>query len=1790
MRIFRSKTKLLSLFLAICMVTSLVPTVAFANGDASPVQIEVKNSQNGNTQYKLNDGNWIDLNVSQVWDITGVSNGDIVTVRALPNQDQELDTFGTQLYVDGIQETIDCNALHTESGWSFTYTEGKNYKVCVEYRGGGNHGSSGNPGEICFTCQSNIITGGSVFYKLNETEDFTKVSEENNQYNSITLTDADTSVTIKFVAYEDYRLDTTRGVTLRINGNEVFRSTDTNISDFTSESGYTFNISELIGDGSVSESSFDLEFGFETANDNPGGSGDPQPGDTFTPGIRINDRGVTPTVEGAASPQNDGNYTFAEDSNSATVDFTESDSENRVRGIAVRVFDSNGQVSSNRLQQKSYTIDDVNKFYEIEVIDYNAIFDNQYRADYDNSGDKTVKVGNVILDRDNTRTFEKGQPIEFTASEVPSKVIVRLNDGENVELEITGSTFTYIPTTDAGFELKVYWSEEEYNYEQFEGTDALPVVVEYTKDSDTALSLSGAEIADADKITCGNNTKVRVASDVESLTFDWGQNTPKRICVEGEEKEPQGTSYTLDLTQDPKRFYRLEFRWYDDPEPDWYTVSWDGGNVTVENGTVTAERVYLGNKTFTIDLEESGKSDTDKIYPIEGLGEYGLVYGGTDLFIGNDVTEEVSIDFKFKPAYGYQLSDILTNETDSLLSGFTANVSEISTFNFEVRPGGTVHFNVVFAEAEDTIDVTDSTNVSDASIANGQNATESGNLKLTIADVNESEVSEELRAQAGESALYLDMNLYQVVSKGGDNGNWENQLEELDGKITVTLKVPAPASGTTYYVVRQHGSGDDVTYDRIPVEYDPETSTITFESDKFSTYALYSAPDNKITTVSLNITAPTAGATVDSIDAAEEPGSPYEASLEWWDLVPQKGSTASLDSLYYDDTFEADRWYCAVLDLKADFGYRFAEQVELQIEGAEQVEIVEHEGNMLEVNVWFKVGNSAETLTPITSVAVTNVTEVAPGIDIVTAEKSTKENAELSGEGYELRSAYYYMWEDSKWSWESSGEFASDTVYGVELNLRVQPGYLFDENVTVTINGEPAQVWSWEDGELEVFLPFDDVTITDVSVSSRTWPIEYNPIDKSPENFYLSSSHSAYTLQFAEFQKLDYGTGAYRSLSETETTFLLGQYHKYRVQAVLKAMDGAVFGDNVSGSFNGTSGTVCEVSDDGKTCTVTRSCAVYYRIESYDDNTESWINGATIQIPTPVVGETPSRGQLAVELELYGTSLAADWYEVPYPGSTYLGNRMDVTDTFMSGKVYLYRLKLVNEDDYRFADGFTTTFQDMDGNDAPCVQKETVTDTARNKEYYLWFELGDIEYEKITHITITGPALDEEGRIPTSDLSAFTIEGGAQLNMASRYPVSSYFGNASFNLVPSASHYFGRGSELTFTYRVRGTEDVFTGSVTTSSNDHLGSASASVKLAEWVYVFGTITVKDKVYDGTTAAELDLSGVELYGVAEGDDVQLSAENVTAVFDSAEVGQNKPVTVTGNFTLTGADAKKYFLFQPTLEGLTASITAQSESTYTITVTPAANGTVTADQTKAQAGTTVTLTVVPDNGYTIETLTVTDGNGDNISVKNLGDGKYSFTMPASEVSIKATFEKIEQPLKNPFVDVEASAYYYDGVLWAVGNGITDGMTPTTFEPERNCTRAQVVTFLWRVAGKPASGSTENPFSDVKEGAWYYDAVLWAVENGITDGMTPTTFEPERNCTRAQVVTFMWRMAGEPTPVSTSHTFTDIKDGSWYYDAVLWAVENGITNGMTPTTFETDRICTRAHIVTFLYRFSAI
>ena len=256
------------------------------------------------------------------------------------------------------------------------------------------------------------------------------------------------------------------------------------------------------------------------------------------------------------------------------------------------------------------------------------------------------------------------------------------------------------------------------------------------------------------------------------------------------------------------------------------------------------------------------------------------------------------------------------------------------------------------------------------------------------------------------------------------------------------------------------------------------------------------------------------------------------------------------------------------------------------------------------------------------------------------------------------------------------------------------------------------------------------------------------------------------------------------------------------------------------------------------------------------------------------------------------------------------------------------------------------------------------------------------------------------------------------------------------------------------------------------------------------------------------------------------------------------------------------------------------SSSSRRYDVSAPSVKHGDVTVSPKSASKGDTVTITVKPDSGYELDTLTVKDASGSKIKVKDKGDGKFTFTMPASKVTVSAEFAEIETL---DFADVPTDAYYYEAVKWAAKKGITGGIGNGLFGPNQPCTRAQIVTFLWRAAGSPEP-KTMSSFADVSMDAYYAKAVAWAVENGITTGTGDGKFSPDATCTRAQSVTFLFRAIGKL--VDSKAEFSDVLADSYYANAVDWAVENGVTNGIGDGLFGPDNSCTRAQIVTFLFR----
>ena len=348
----------------------------------------------------------------------------------------------------------------------------------------------------------------------------------------------------------------------------------------------------------------------------------------------------------------------------------------------------------------------------------------------------------------------------------------------------------------------------------------------------------------------------------------------------------------------------------------------------------------------------------------------------------------------------------------------------------------------------------------------------------------------------------------------------------------------------------------------------------------------------------------------------------------------------------------------------------------------------------------------------------------------------------------------------------------------------------------------------------------------------------------------------------------------------------------------------------------------------------------------------------------------------------------------------------------------------------------------------------------------------------------------------------------------------------------------------------------------------------------------TVTAKDKnAYIGGKAP--DLSKPELnkdYTV----DGLIGKDHLTkepilaydpAMPDMTKIGEAAKIIANGadagsNYSITYAAGKLI---------LSRRSSSSGSVTYPVNVPDKTeNGSVTVSPKNASKGDTVTITVKSDSGYVLETISVTDKNGNDLKLTDKGNGKYTFTMPASKVEVKATFME-DNSVLNFFYDVPNDAYYFEAVKWAAENGITGGVGNSLFAPNQPCTRAQIVTFLWRAAGSPEPKNMSN-FSDVPADSYYAKAVAWAVENGITTGTGDGKFGPDATCTRAQSVTFLFRAS--KASANGAPAFSDVAATAYYAEAVKWATDNGITNGIGDNLFGSDNDCTRAQIVTFLYR----
>ena len=427
--------------------------------------------------------------------------------------------------------------------------------------------------------------------------------------------------------------------------------------------------------------------------------------------------------------------------------------------------------------------------------------------------------------------------------------------------------------------------------------------------------------------------------------------------------------------------------------------------------------------------------------------------------------------------------------------------------------------------------------------------------------------------------------------------------------------------------------------------------------------------------------------------------------------------------------------------------------------------------------------------------------------------------------------------------------------------------------------------------------------------------------------------------------------------------------------------------------------------------------------------------------------------------------------------------------------------------------------------------------------------------------------------IPTADATVFTYNGTEQTYALAEDGAYTITGNKQTN-----------ANEMGY-------------SVTAALKDTANTQWADGTTANKTYTFvigkAVITVKAKdqtAYVGDKAPTLGADSYTVSGLVGEEKLTtqptvkyVGADGSEIAPDMTKTGEVKILAggaaASGNYTIRYEDGKLAVSTRPSSGG-----GSSRPSTHPVKaeVSKDPDGSVSFSKTSAAKGDKVTITVKPDRHYEVDEVIVRDSKGKQLTVKDNGDGTYTFEMPADKVTVEPTFSWV-----NPFADVANSAYYVDAVEWMLKREVTQGTTETTFSPNLNCTRAQIVTFLWRAAGSPEPKGTVS-FADVSAGSYYAKAVAWAIENGITGGTGDGLFSPDAACTRAQSAAFLYRAAGSPT-VSGSAGFSDVAADAYYAQAVAWAKEHGITGGIGGGLFGSANDCTRAQIAAFLWRLYA-
>ena len=739
-----------------------------------------------------------------------------------------------------------------------------------------------------------------------------------------------------------------------------------------------------------------------------------------------------------------------------------------------------------------------------------------------------------------------------------------------------------------------------------------------------------------------------------------------------------------------------------------------------------------------------------------------------------------------------------------------------------------------------------------------------------------------------------------------------------------------------------------------------------------------------------------------------------------------------------------------------------------------------------------------------------------------------------------------------------------DAITGdTEVTVKPATGYALAENAKWQVNGE--ETTAEADGSCK-FSVTADTTVT-ADVAAQTYTVTLNAA--SPEN-----SGTAEATQTGEV------------IGGTEVTFTAAPNRGYAFDKWINKSDETV---STSASYTVTVGadlalTPVFTAQNGKTVTVTaeNGGSVDWEVDGVDGDTDIVYPGETLKITA-----TPNDGKMVAGWEINGV----------YDGNDYSREKSfaykDLSDSNTSNTISV-SFKAVTYFTVAFAANITATADGESistGADVAAGSKMTFTysNNADTSVRVIKWKNGETEYPLTKQLVIDSLMSALDISVETGDLEFCTVTDESENSEHYTVDVSgAYEENGSYakNSAVTITVTPKEGCKITkvecsaadFTTDESG---VWTGTIDKLTGDTTFTVTAEPKDAPKPPVKHTITFNA---NGGSVSPETMETDENGKLSALPTPTRDGCTFDGWYDAKDGGSKVPADkiYTESTTIYAHWTKNSSGGGSSGGGGGGGV---STPTYSVTAPDKTeNGKVTISPKNASEGTEVTVKVTPDSGYALEGLTVTDKDGKKLKLTDKGSGIYTFTMPAGKVTVEAGFRADAAEPVNPFVDVSGGAYYEDAVLWAVREGITSGTTATTFSPGASCTRAQMVTFLWRAAGSPkASGS--NPFRDVSADTYYYDAVLWAVENGITSGISADAFAPDAMVTRAQTVTFLYRAAGSPAAASGS-SFSDVSGNAYYADAVSWAVEKGITSGTAAAAFSPDADCTRAQIVTFLYR----